>query len=139
MNGTDTVRRVCDAFLARDFETFHKLWVDDCSVVDVALGTTKRGRAELTGICNGIVAAFPDIRYEDVVIFSDGDRAALKQVTRATHTGEFDGFPPTGLEIVWPSCSIFRLTPDGGQVIEEVFYYDRGSLVAQLQRESAVA
>ncbi|MBM3494502.1 MAG: ester cyclase [Armatimonadetes bacterium] len=45
--------------------------------------------------------AFPDLRVEVEILVEAKDRVAWQRTIRATHTGDFKGFPATGRRIVW--------------------------------------
>ena len=45
--------------------------------------------------------AFPDLQIEVEILVSAKDRVAWQRTFRATHKGDFKGFPATGRSIVW--------------------------------------
>src|SRR5262245_21040478 len=45
--------------------------------------------------------AFPDIQVEVEILVKAKDRVAWQRTLRATHKGNFKGFPATGRPIVW--------------------------------------
>jgi predicted ester cyclase len=45
--------------------------------------------------------AFPDLQVEVEVLVEGTDRVAWQRTLRATHLGDFKGFPATGRPIVW--------------------------------------
>jgi steroid delta-isomerase-like uncharacterized protein len=45
--------------------------------------------------------AFPDLQVQVEILLEGKDRVAWQRTLRATHQGEFKGFPPTGRPIVW--------------------------------------
>ncbi|MEW5975077.1 MAG: ester cyclase [Acidobacteriota bacterium] len=45
--------------------------------------------------------AFPDLKVEVEILVEGRDRVAWQRTLRATHQGDFKGFPPTGRPIVW--------------------------------------
>lgn len=45
--------------------------------------------------------AFPDLRVEVEILVKARDRVAWQRTIRATHKGDFKGFPATGRRIVW--------------------------------------
>lgn len=61
-------------------------------------------------------AAFPDIHFTIDDQFADGDRVATRWTARATHTGEFQGIPPTGKQISLTAIDIDRIAD--GKVVE---------------------
>ena len=45
--------------------------------------------------------AFPDVSTEVEVLVEGSDRIAWQRTVRATHKGDYMGFPATGLKLVW--------------------------------------
>jgi hypothetical protein len=45
--------------------------------------------------------AFPDIQVEVEILVEGKDRVAWQRTLRATHQGDFKGFPASGRPIVW--------------------------------------
>lgn len=45
--------------------------------------------------------AFPDLRVEVEILVEAKDRVAWQRTLRATHKGDFKGFPATGRPIMW--------------------------------------
>jgi steroid delta-isomerase-like uncharacterized protein len=45
--------------------------------------------------------AFPDLKVQVEILVDGKDRVAWQRTLRATHRGEFKGFPATGRAIVW--------------------------------------
>lgn len=72
---------------------------------------------------------FSDVHFTEEDLLVDGDRAALRWTFRGTHTGEFNGIPPTGKRIRSTGVDIYRITD--GKLVER-WAYDDGSLLAQL-------
>jgi steroid delta-isomerase-like uncharacterized protein len=52
--------------------------------------------------------AFPDLQVEVEILVKAKDRVAWQRTIRATHKGDFKGFPPTGRRIVWRDMVISR-------------------------------
>jgi steroid delta-isomerase-like uncharacterized protein len=45
--------------------------------------------------------AFPDLKVQVEILVEGNDRVAWQRTLRATHQGDFKGFPATGRAIVW--------------------------------------
>ena len=45
--------------------------------------------------------AFPDLSAEVEILVEGSDRIAWQRTLRATHKGDYLGFPATGLKLVW--------------------------------------
>ncbi|MBE7519067.1 MAG: ester cyclase [Thermoflexaceae bacterium] len=100
---------------------------------DVVLkGTPLRGREMMKQFDAGFWAAFPDYRREYLQEVISDDRVALAWRVTATHTGEWMGIAPTGMELDWTGCSVFTFR-DGYIAESQVF---GGDLFAQLRREA---
>ncbi|MFN0074243.1 MAG: ester cyclase [Chloroflexota bacterium] len=62
-------------------------------------------------------SAFPDLRIEIEILVEAGDRVAWQRTIRATHTGDFRGFPATGRSMVWREMVASRF--QDGLIAEE--------------------
>jgi steroid delta-isomerase-like uncharacterized protein len=78
-------------------------------------------------------AAFPDLHttLEDVLV--DGDRVAVRGTDRATHRGDFMGFPASGREVTTTWIEIFRM--ENGKAAEGWLESDSATLRSQLIAE----
>jgi predicted ester cyclase len=74
--------------------------------------------------------AFADLSYEIRDAFGDGDRVAVRLTTTGTHTGEFQGMPPTGRQFQIEAIHIFRI--QDGKVAEHWAKRDDVGLASQL-------
>ena len=61
------------------------------------------------------------------------DAVIVETVTRGLHTGPLLGMAPTGKPYVTRGVAIFRF--EGADLVEEIVYYDRLSLMEQLRRD----
>ena len=79
----------------------------------------------------GFVEGFPDLRLtvEDAV--GDGDLVAQRIHFEGTHTGKFQGLPPTGKRVMFDGLELNRHSDDG-RVVEHWFQLDALSLLQQL-------
>lgn len=82
-------------------------------------------------------AAFPDIHFTIDDQFANGDRVATRWTARATHTGAFQGIPPTGKQVRMTAINIDRIA--GGKVVECWTNVDELGLLQQLGIMSAPA
>lgn len=78
----------------------------------------------------GFVEGFPDLRLtvEDAV--GEGDLVAQRVHFEGTHTGEFQGLPPTGRRVEFDGLELNRFVD--GRVEEHWFQLDALSLLQQL-------
>jgi steroid delta-isomerase-like uncharacterized protein len=63
--------------------------------------------------------------------FATDDRVVCRWRARATHTGEFAGFPATGKQIEFPGMSLWEF--DHGKARRGWGFLDLASVMAQLQ------
>jgi steroid delta-isomerase-like uncharacterized protein len=61
--------------------------------------------------------AFSDVQVDVEILVKAKDRVAWQRTFRATHTGNFKGFPATGRPIVWRDMVTSRF--DNGLIAEE--------------------
>jgi steroid delta-isomerase-like uncharacterized protein len=61
-------------------------------------------------------AAFPDIRFTVEDQIAEGDRVVTRWTARATHSGDFQGIPPTGRRGRVTGITIDRVA--GGKIVE---------------------
>jgi steroid delta-isomerase-like uncharacterized protein len=75
-------------------------------------------------------AAFSDSHYtiEDQV--GEGDKVATRLTWRATHTGDFQGLPPTGKQIAVSAMNLARIKD--GKLVELWPSFDQLGLMQQL-------
>ena len=79
-----------------------------------------------------IRAAFPDMRFELVVVLADDEYVSGRWTMTATHTGEFVpmGVPPTGRPVTMGGQEIFRVRD--GKLAEVWHVEEEGSMLTQL-------
>jgi steroid delta-isomerase-like uncharacterized protein len=76
-------------------------------------------------------AAFSDMHSEVQDLIAEGDRVAVRRTWRLTHTGEFEGLPPSGRTLTGTAMEFIRLD-DAGQLAEFWTESDGYSFMAQL-------
>jgi steroid delta-isomerase-like uncharacterized protein len=86
--------------------------------------------AAWTRFLSGFVEAFPDLRLtvEDAV--GEGDLVAQRVHFAGTHTGEFQGLPPTHRKVTFSGLELNRFVD--GRVAEHWFQMDSLTLLQQL-------
>jgi len=77
-----------------------------------------------------VLSAFPDIHptVEDAV--AEGDRVAVRIVSRGTHQNAFLGIPPSGKAVEWGEMHIYRVV--GGKIVEHWGEIDQFGLLQQI-------
>jgi len=74
---------------------------------------------------------FPDLNTTIEDIFASGDKVAVRHRYRGTHTGNYVGFPATGIAVEIPAHDLYRMTDDG-KIAEEWVVMDQLMLLQQL-------
>lgn len=74
--------------------------------------------------------AFPDLQTTIEDLMAEGDRVAVRQTWRGTHSASFQGIPPTGKRITFTSIEIYRVA--SGKLAEEWVELDVFGLLQQL-------
>ncbi len=74
--------------------------------------------------------AFPDIRYTIDDVVAEGDRVAVRWTAQGTHTGAFQGLPPTGKRGSLTGTSFFRIA--NGKLVECWTQMDELGMLQQL-------
>lgn len=94
---------------------------DEYFTVDYAVHVTGRDLGGGPGFVRQFVGllrgAFSDLEVEVEILVESADRVAWQRTVRGTHTGSFQGFPPTNREIVWRDMVTSRLRD--GRIAEE--------------------
>lgn len=77
---------------------------------------TPAGPQGANAVLRWLRGAFNDLAYEVKDAFGDGDRVAIRLVTRGTHTGEFMGKQATGRPFEMEAIHLYRI--ENGRVAE---------------------
>lgn len=85
----------------------------------------------------GFRQAFPDLRFTIEEPIAEGDKVVVHWTLRGTHSGEYQGRPPTGKAITVTGTSLFLLSD--GKVQEITVNMDRLGMLEQLGWLSAPA
>ena len=91
---------------------------------------TPPGPEGANAVLRWLRGAFADLSYEICDAFGDADRAAVRLITRGTHTGEFMGTPPTGKQFEIEAIHLYRI--QDGKVAEHWAKRDDVGLATQL-------
>jgi steroid delta-isomerase-like uncharacterized protein len=91
-------------------------------------------RDEIADFVTDTVTGFPDVRFEErrVVTAEEGAELVLvaEWTMRGTHTGPFEGVPPTGNEIELDGVDVVTVSDDG--ITSITGYFDQRAFVEQL-------
>ena len=91
---------------------------------------TPAGPEGANAVLRWLRGAFNDLSYEVKDAFGDGDRVAIRLITRGTHTGEFMGKPATGRPFEMEAIHIYRVKD--GRVAEHWAKRDDVALANQI-------
>jgi steroid delta-isomerase-like uncharacterized protein len=124
-------RRWIEVFNARDDAAEADVRAPDyVAYAPASLEPTPLDSEAWTRFLAGFVEGFPDLRLtvEDAV--GEGDRVAQRVHFEGTHTGEFQGLPPTRKKVTFSGLELNRFVD--GRVAEHWFHIDSLTLLQQL-------
>ena len=103
---------------------------EDAEVIDSS-GIATRGRTALRVLWAGRLMGFPDLRLHRTNLVVEANTSADSWRLHATHTGDYDGLPPSGrrVEIVGAS---FTEYDEQGLVVRDTVYSNVLGLLSQL-------
>ena len=109
MTNAEVVKAIFDAQLVGDFDTFITYWHADCEYTfpgENAVGDTYRGHDGMLDFWNRLGAKLPELGFEVVRVFVDGDEAAV----------EWRDWGKNLEGASYKSWGITRMTLEGGKV-----------------------
>jgi len=124
-------RRWIELFNQRDDAGQAEVLADDyVAYAPVSLEPDPLGSEAWTRFLAGFVEGFPDLQLtvEDAV--AEGDLVAQRVHFAGTHTGEFQGLPPTQRKVEFSGLELNRF--EDGRVAEHWFQLDGLTLLQQL-------
>jgi len=132
MDTTDTKalsRQFYEAYDRNDRQSLVRLLAADC-VVHLPGAPGPLDRATFLQISALFADAFSDSRttFEDQI--AEKDTVVTRWVWQITHTGTFQGIPPTGKRVSLLGVTINRFAH--GEIVEQRIFFDQLSLVQQL-------
>ena len=80
-----------------------------------------------------MIGAFPDLERTIEDIVAEGDKVVARWTAAGTHTGEFQGIPPSGNYATSSGITIFRIAD--GRIVEE---WSESDLLGLLQQIGAI-
>ena len=112
------VARLFDAFFNRgDLEEVDRAVAPDFLLHSPTLPEPGRGPQAVRDFVTGFRTGFPDVHLQVEDLIAEGDRVVARwRTTRQTHTGPYQGIPPTGAKVEMTGIDIFRV--EGGQLKE---------------------
>jgi steroid delta-isomerase-like uncharacterized protein len=111
-------------------ELFDELKSPDVMVYFAGSPQPARNIEEFKLIRSQPANAFPDSVATVDEILSEGDKVALRWTYRSTHTGDFQGLPPTNRNVEITAVDLLYFK--AGKIVLEQTIYDQLSLFIQL-------
>jgi len=130
MDAIATFQAMVEAWNSRYFERFYSYFAEDYVFESVATGMSAKGKAEFRALMDGLLHAFPDLKFEDKATFASGNKAASEYVMSGTQKGKFIGMPPTGKRFAMRCCSILEF--EEGLFTRETAHSDDATMMRQL-------
>jgi len=60
-------------------------------------------------VLGALLTGFPDVQHTVEAVITEGDLVVIRYTATGTHTGEFQGYAPTGKRVTWTGINIYRL------------------------------
>ena len=91
----EIVRQVYNAIDAQDFEAFSEIAISDgvCHIPGVPEAVPMEAAIQ---VIKSYYEAFPDSTHDIKAIIAEKDIVAIRFTQVSTHTGDYEGIPPTG-------------------------------------------
>jgi steroid delta-isomerase-like uncharacterized protein len=118
------------AYNRRDAYAAAKLYHEDATNLQVALGDPTVGRQAILDELLSFFDAFPDNFTRIENLFEDGEWAMLEWFGGGTWRGEFGGMAPNGRSFTLRGCGFFHVTD--GRIRFQRGYFDRATWFDQL-------
>jgi steroid delta-isomerase-like uncharacterized protein len=93
------VTEVFNELNKKNTEVYKKLYAPDYGWHFPSNNPKGLTREEEEGFSKMLWAGFPDMRYDIKEMVARADKVMVRFVTRGTHTGEYQGLPPTGKKV----------------------------------------
>ncbi len=128
------IRKLFDAFNAKDADAIAALAADDYVLIDCASGEKYEGPEGARRNAEGWLTPFADVSVEVLNVVESGDWAVAECVGRGTHSGPMQTpmgeVPATGKQIELHFCSVVKVRD--GKIVEGRDYYDAMTIASQL-------
>ncbi len=128
------IRKLFDAFNAKDADAIAALAADDYVLIDCASGEKYEGPEGARRNAEGWLTPFADVSVEVLNVVESGDWAVAECVGRGTHSGPMQTpmgeVPATGKQLELHFCSVIKVRD--GKIVEGRDYYDAMTIASQL-------
>ena len=124
------IRSYFEALAARDVERALGHWGRDVVADIVPLGVL-RGRDELKGFLDGLIASVPDVELTVERLVAGEREAVVEWRRQGTFSGaQFQGIEPTRGHIELRGVDVFQV--EDGEIVSETAYYDSSDFARQI-------
>ena len=126
------VHQLYESIDKQDFDTFVKLSASDgvCHIPGVPEAVPLEA---VTQVIKSYYEAFPDSTHDIKAVIAERDMVAIRFTQVSTHTGDYEGIPPTGNKISVECQHMLRLA--NGKVVEVWLVEDNLGMMMQLGME----
>jgi len=125
------VRGMFAALNERDYARAAGAIAEHCEWWSMPAETLHRGPSAIVAGLREFSAAFPDWRADIERVTGSGSIAVAERATSGTFTHAFRGRPPNGRSFRRRGCSVADVR--GGKIVHYRDYYDRASMLQQLE------
>ena len=120
-----------DAITNHDLTVLDEILASDADHDSATFSDNPGPRAVLGALFSG----FPDVQHTIEAVITEGDLVVIRYRATGTHTGEFQGYAPTGKPVTWTGINIFRI--ECGRIAEIWSEVDALGRTAQLNGSAA--
>jgi steroid delta-isomerase-like uncharacterized protein len=111
-------RRAMDELWTKgNLAAVEQLYSENCVFHDLGNPEDIRGRGGIKQFAQMFRTAFPDLQCNLEEIIAEGDKVALRWVSRGTHKGDLMGTAPTGKRVTFRGIQMQRIL--NGKIEEE--------------------
>jgi steroid delta-isomerase-like uncharacterized protein len=132
--GTETNKAIVQRYVEEGYNACNMAVIDQLFAADFVnhdpAQPAVRDLQGLKQLIRGQRAAFPDVRTTIEDLVAEGDMVVKRFTVRGTHTGDFNGIPPTGKRFTLKGIDILRFID--GKIQEIWIGYDMLGMLQQL-------
>jgi steroid delta-isomerase-like uncharacterized protein len=111
-------RRAMDELWTKgNLAAIDQLYSDNCVFHDLGSPEDIRGRDGLRQFAQTYRTACPDLQCTVEDVLAEGDKVALRWISRGSHKGDLMGIAPTGKQVTFRGVQIQRIS--NGKIVEE--------------------
>lgn len=122
----EIIRRYFDVGNTGDVDVYDEIVAPDVTFHGMEVASVD----ELKRKGEEVLGAFPDMKLTVDLAVAEGDRVGARVTATGTHTGEFEGIPPTGMSFETTEMDFFRIADD--RIVEVWHLYDAFGMMSQL-------